>query len=74
MIAAGAKIIAFAFSSLVIFADIMLCAGAVLIAFAVALVLLWLGILMLVRGIGGVVGGVVSLGRKLCVREVPVNG
>ena len=74
VIAAGAKIIAFAFSSLVIFADIMLCAGAVLIAFAVALVLLWLGILMLVRGIGGVVGGVVSLGRKLCVREVPVNG
>ncbi len=74
VIAAGAKLMAFAFSSLVIFADIMLCAGAVLIAFAAALILLWLGILMLVRGIKGVVGGVVSLGRRLCVKEVPVNG
>ena len=52
----------------------MLCAGAVLIAFAIALLLLWLGILMLVRGIKGVVGGVVSLGKKLCVKEVSVNG
>lgn len=74
VIAAGAKLMAFAFSSLVIFADIMLCAGAVLIAFAAALILLWLGILMLVRGISGTVGAVVSLGRRLCVKEVPVNG
>ena len=74
VIAAGVKVIAFAFSTLVIFADIMLCAGAVLIAFAIALLLLWLGILMLVRGIKGVVGGVVSLGKKLCVKEVSVNG
>lgn len=74
VIAAGVKVIAFAFSTLVIFADIMLCAGAVLIAFAIALLLLWLCILMLVRGIKGVVGGVVSLGKKLCVKEVSVNG
>lgn len=74
VIAAGVKVIAFAFSTLVIFADIMLCAGAVLIASAIALLLLWLGILMLVRGIKGVVGGVVSLGKKLCVKEVSVNG
>ncbi len=74
IIALAAKIMAFAFSSLVIFADIMLCAGAMLIAFAAALVLLWLGILMLVCGIKGVAGGVVSLGRKLCVKEVAVNG
>lgn len=74
VIAAGVKVIAFAFSTLVIFADIMLCAGAVLIASAIALLLLWLGILMLVRGIKDVVGGVVSLGKKLCVKEVSVNG
>ncbi len=74
VIAAGAKLMSFAFSSLVIFADIMLCAGAVLISFAAALILLWLGILMLVYGIRGVAGGVVSLGRRLCVKEVSVNG
>lgn len=74
VIVIGARFIAFAFAKLVIFADVMLCAGAALIAFAVALIILWLGILMLVRGIKGVVGGVVSLGRKFCVKEVPVNG
>ena len=74
VIVIGARFIAFAFAKLVIFADVMLCAGAALIAFAVALIILWLGILMLVRGIKGVVGGVVSVGRKFCVKEVPVNG
>lgn len=74
VIVIGARFIAFAFAKLVIFADVMFCAGAALIAFAVALIILWLGILMLVRGIKGVVGGVVSLGRKFCVKEVPVNG
>lgn len=74
VIVIGARFIAFAFAKLVIFADVMLCAGAALIAFAVVLIILWLGILMLVRGIKGVVGGVVSLGRKFCVKEVPVNG
>ena len=74
VIVIGARFIAFAFAKLVIFADVMLCAGAALIALAVALIILWLGILMLVRGIKGVVGGVVSLGRKFCVKEVPVNG
>lgn len=74
VIVAGAELLAFAFSKLVMFADIMLCAGVSLIGFAIALILLWLGILMLVRGIKGLVGGIVELGRKACVREVSDNG
>lgn len=71
--AAGVKMIGFAFSAFVIFADVMLCSGVSLIAIAAALIVLWLGILMFAKGIGGIVGAVMALGRKFCVREVPEN-
>lgn len=67
------QFIAFAFSSLAIFADIMLCSGAVLIALAVALLLIWLVVLLLLCGLKGIVRGALSLGRRMCVREVTVN-
>lgn len=71
--AAGVKMIGFAFSAFVIFADVMLCSGVSLIVIAAALIVLWLGILMFAKGIGGIVGAVMALGRKFCVREVPEN-
>lgn len=71
--AAGVKLIGFAFSAFVIFADVMLCSGVSLIAIAAALMVLWLGILIFAKGIGGIVGAVMALGRKFCVREVPEN-
>lgn len=71
--AAGVRMIGFAFSSFVIAADVMLCSGVSLIAIAVALIVLLLGILMFAKGIGGIVGAVMALGRKFCVREVPEN-
>lgn len=67
------EVIAFAFSSLAIFADIMLCSGAVLIALAVVLLLIWLVVLLLLCGLKGIVRGALSLGRRMCVREVTVN-
>lgn len=67
------QFIAFAFSSLAIFADIMLCSGAVLIALAVALLLIWLVVLLLLCGLKGIVHGALTLGRRMCVREVTVN-
>lgn len=67
------EVIAFAFSSLAIFADIMLCSGAVLIALAAALLLIWLVVLLLLRGLKGIVHGALSLGRRMCVKEVTVN-
>lgn len=67
------QFIAFAFSSLAIFADIMLCSGAVLIALAVALLLIWLVVLLLLCGLKGIVRGALSLGRRMCVKEVTVN-
>lgn len=73
LITIGVEAIGFAFAKLVIFADIMLCAGAVLIAFAVAHILLWIGVLVLVRGISGIVRGAKALGRSFCVKEVPDN-
>lgn len=67
------QFIAFAFSSLAIFADIMLCSGAVLIALAAALLLIWLVVLLLLCGLKGIVHGALTLGRRMCVKEVTVN-
>lgn len=67
------KVVGFAFSTLVVFADIMLCIGAVLVSVAIALVLLWLGLLTLIKGIPGLCRGAAGLGRRFCVKEVDVN-
>ena len=67
------KVVGFAVSTLVVFADILLCIGAALIAAAVALALLWLGLLTLIKGVPGLCRGIAGLGRKFCVKEVGGN-
>lgn len=73
LIALGIKTVGFAFSTFAIFADSILCAGAALVALAVALMLIWLAILILFRGLGGLIAGIKALGVRICVREVTVN-
>lgn len=73
LIGLGIKTVGFAFSTFAIFADSILCAGAALVALAVALMLIWLAILILFRGLGGLIAGVKALGVRICVREVTVN-
>lgn len=73
LIGLGIKTVGFAFSTFAIFADSILCAGAALVALAVALMLIWLAILILFRGLGGLIAGIKALGVRICVREVTVN-
>lgn len=73
LIGLGIKTVGFAFSTFAIFADSILCAGAALVALAVALMLIWLAILILLRGLGGLIAGIKALGVRICVREVTVN-
>ncbi len=73
LIGLGIKTVGFAFSTFAIFADSILCAGAALVALAVALMLIWLAILILFRGLSGLIAGIKALGGRICVREVTVN-
>lgn len=73
LIGLGIKTVGFAFSTFAIFADSILCAGAALVALAVALMLIWLAILILLRGLSGLIAGIKALGVRICVREVTVN-
>ena len=73
LIGLGIKTVGFAFSTFAIFADSILCAGAALVALAIALMLIWLAILILFRGLGGLIAGIKALGVRICVREVTVN-
>lgn len=69
------KLFSFAFSGFVtLFADIFMSGGVGLIAAALAILLLWLGVWGIAAGVPGIVKGLRSLGRELCVKEVYVNG
>lgn len=72
--AVGIKLFAFAFSGLTVLADVFISGGIALMACGAALLLLWLGVWGLATGVPGIVVGLRRLGRKLCVREVSVNG
>lgn len=73
--AVGIKMFAFAFSGVLsLLADIFMAGGFALIAVALAVLLLWLGVWCIAAGVPGIVSGLRSLGRSLCVKEVYVNG
>lgn len=73
--AVGIKMFTFAFSGVLsLLADIFMAGGFALIAVALAVLLLWLGVWCIAAGVPGIVSGLRSLGRSLCVKEVYVNG
>lgn len=71
---AGFEILHFTFSGMTVFADVFVCLGVTLGVLAVGLLLLWLAVWLLIVSIPALVRGLVALGKKLCVKEVEVNG
>ena len=73
VIAAGVSALVAAFSSgLTPFANILLVLGTALVVLALGLLFLWLFVWLIFGGMGGLIRGVVNLGRKWCYREVSV--
>lgn len=72
VIAAGSFLFMSAFSGFPKLADILIVLGTAVIVLALGLLLLWLFVWFIGGAIGGLVRGVVDLGRKWCYEEVPV--
>ena len=73
--ALGIALIGFAFSSLLtVLADSLLIFGAALVLLAFAVILLWLAVWLCIVGYRGVFRGLRGLGRKICVKEVGIDG
>lgn len=68
-IAGGVMIVRVALSGVAVTADLMLIIGAALVAFGVGILLLWIGVWLIVAGFKALIGGIVNLGRKICVKE-----
>lgn len=71
---AGFELLHFTFSGMTVFADVIVCLGVTLGVLAIGLLLLWLAVWLLIVSIPALVRGLVALGKKLCVKEVEVNG
>ena len=67
----GGLLLATAFGSFAVFADVMIVLGASLILLALGILFLWLFVWLLGGAIVWLLKKAVSLGEKICVREVP---
>ena len=74
VIKAGFELLRFTFSGMTVFADVIVCLGVTLGVLAIGLLLLWLAVWLIIVSIPALVRGLVALGKKLCVKEVEVNG
>lgn len=74
VIKAGFELLHFTFSGMTVFADVIVCLGVTLGVLAIGLLLLWLAVWLIIVSIPALVRGLVALGKKLCVKEVEVNG
>lgn len=70
----GVELVAFTFSGMTLFADIMICFGITVAVLAVALLLIWLAMWFIGVTVPGVVRGLTALGRRISVREVKTDG
>ncbi|MEA4946330.1 MAG: hypothetical protein VB058_02025 [Oscillospiraceae bacterium] len=69
-IGSGVFAVSLAFSGMTVFADIIMTIGVALVCFAAGVLFLWLALWFLIRCVGGLVRGILHLGKKWCYKEV----
>ena len=70
----GIHVLTLAFSGMQLMADTLIVLGAGIAVLAVGLILVWFSIWLIIVSFRGLFRGIIGLGRKLCVKEVAVNG
>ena len=69
----GFELLAFTFSGMQVFADVLICLGATLGVLALGVLVTWLGIWLIIVSVPGLIRGIIKLGKKLCVKEVEID-
>lgn len=72
LLGGGGVAVSLAFSGMTLFSDLIMTVGVALVCFALGLVILWLGIWLLIWGIGSFVKLILRLARSLCYKEVAI--
>ena len=69
----GFELLAFTFSGMQVFADVLICLGATLGVLALGVLVTWLGMWLIIVSVPGLIRGIIKLGKKLCVKEVKID-
>lgn len=70
----GFSLLSFTFSGMSVFADVLLCFGVNLAVLALGVLVTWLAVWLIIVSVPGLIRGIRNLGRKLCVKEVEIDG
>lgn len=69
----GFELLAFTFSGMQVFADVLICLGVTLGVLALGVLVTWLGMWLIIVSVPGLIRGIIKLGKKLCVKEVEID-
>ena len=70
----GFGLLSFTFSGMSVFADVLLCFGVNIAVLALGVLITWFAVWLIIVSVPGLIRGIKNLGRKLCVKEVEIDG
>ncbi len=70
----GFGLLSFTFSGMSVFADVLLCFGVNLAVLALGVLVTWFAVWLIIVSVPWLIRGIKNLGRKLCVKEVEIDG
>lgn len=70
----GFGLLSFTFSGMSVLADVLICFGVNLAVLALGVLVTWFAVWLIIVSVPGLIRGIKNLGRKLCVKEVEIDG
>lgn len=70
----GFGLLSFTFSGMSVLADVLICFGMNLAVLALGVLVTWFAVWLIIVSVPGLIRGIKNLGRKLCVKEVEIDG
>lgn len=70
----GFGLLNFTFSGMSVFADTLICFGVNLAVLALGVLVTWFAVWLIIVSVPWLIRGIKNLGRKLCVKEVEIDG
>lgn len=70
----GFGLLSFTFSGMSVLADVLICFGVNIAALALGVLVTWFAVWLIIVSVPWLIRGIKNLGRKLCVKEVEIDG
>lgn len=70
----GFSLLSFTFSGMSVLADVLICFGVNIAVLALGVLVTWFAVWLIIVSVPGLIRGIKNLGRKLCVKEVEIDG